>query len=222
MDLKKWRKKSIYIYAAHIICFYAIIFFEIKPIYSMLNTFGLIGNFIGLPLFWWGIQCHAEEQQTPWKWFALGVFLYLIGETIWAYYVDILGQEPKGFSICDIFYFADSCTCFIGLISYMRQMRTINIMSFSFDMIISIVAAAGIIYNFIILPIVSEATSTWQYLFFVLYNPVMDIALLIGLLIMLFGTENKKFFIPTNILIGLAFLFMFELDQFSLIVDIYV
>ena len=221
MNLASASKCGISVYITFIVSFYMILILDIEPFSKFPNMISLIGNLMCFPMFWLGIKAHDEEKQKAWKWFALAAFVYFIGEAVWAYQEDILRHEPESPSICDFFYFFSNCICFLGLLSYIKQVKQLNLMSFSFDILISSVAAGGIIYNFFIKPILRREFADFEILFFKLYGPVMDTAILVGILMILFGADNKRFFNPSTFLITLSFFLMFELDQISLMADIY-
>ena len=222
MDLDLWRRYSFRIYFSFILLFYIILIFHIEPFTTYSKTFGLIGNLMCFPVFWRGIKCYDGDQKKPWIYFLVAAVIYLIGEAVYAYYTDVVGEEPEPPSICDIFYLSDLIICYIGLIYYLKIFQKTNHKSISFDMMISIFAAAGIIYNFIMAPLLSEEDLSNIFKVLAdLYNPVFDFALLVVLLVFLFGTDIKTLFAPANILLGIAFTFSFAIDQFFLINDLY-
>ncbi|MBR2179409.1 MAG: GGDEF domain-containing protein [Selenomonadaceae bacterium] len=222
MDLVKWRKYGFTIYFGFVAIFYAILIFHIEPFATYSSLFGLIGNLMCFPIFWCGIQAHKGELKKPWKCFTVAAFIYLIAETIYAYLSNIVGEEPVSPSICDIFYFINTCVCYVGLYYYLKLTQKTDLRSISFDMLISMFAAAGILYNFIMLPIISESElSDPLMIISQLYNPVFDFALLIGLLMLYFGADDTKFFTPSNLLMAVAFLICFTLDLLELLAILY-
>ena len=222
MDLSNWRKYGFIIYFSFIMLFYIILIFHIEPLATYSSSFGLIGNLMCFPIFWRGIQAHEGEYKKPWQCFAIAAFIYFIAETIYACLTDVVGEEPLSPSICDVFYFSGICVCYVGLYYYLKITQKTNLKRISFDMIISMFAVAGILYNFIMLPIISEAElSDPLVVVSQLYNPVFDFALLTGLLMLYFGADDMKFFTPSNLLMGLAFLICFGTDLLELIVNLY-
>ncbi|MBR1730193.1 MAG: GGDEF domain-containing protein [Selenomonadaceae bacterium] len=217
MELKKFRIRSLIFYVVYMVIFYTIVNFEIEPFKSYEDFVGLIGNLICFPMFYYGLKCHDSEHQKAWKWMALSAFIYLIGEAIWAYNENILGSAPISPSICDLFYFLNTLTCLIGMFLYVRQIQSINPLNMAFDIVISVFAVGGIIYNFVILSLPPEDTESFLMLFIDLYNPIMDVVLLICLLIMLFGTKNTKLFTKPNLILVFAFILNFAMDQVSLL-----
>ena len=222
MDLLNQRKYGLRIYLIYIMCYYAILIFNIEPLSTFSSSFGLIGNLMCFPIFWRGIQAHEGELKKPWKCFTVAAFVYLIAEAIYAYMTDVVGKEPFSPSICDIFYFINTCICYVGLYYYLKLTQKTDLRRVSFDMIISMFAAAGILYNFIMMPIISESElSDPLVVISQLYSPVFDFALLTGLLMLYFGADDMKFFTPSNLLMGFAFLICFGTDLLELIVNLY-
>ena len=222
MTLSQWRKFSFRIYFSYIILFYAILIFGIEPINIYSKTFGIIGNIMCFPVFWQGIKAQNTSERKPWHYFMASAVVYLIGEIIYAYFTDFVGEEPESPSICDIFYFGNAVVCYIGLIYYIKLIQKNDLRSISFDMLISVFAAAGIIYNFVMLPLISNGLPSDLFVIIAnLYNPVFDFALLTGLLLFFFGSDIRKLFLPANILLGIAFTFSFAIDQFFLINSLY-
>ena len=217
MELENFRYKMISSYLIYLLIYYLILIFKIEPIYSYYNFFGLVGNIMCFPIFWYGVKSHEGDYDEAWRYFATASVIYFIGESIWVYDEKILGAIPASPSICDIFYFSCTFMCFIGLIRYINLILNIDVMKLSFDMLITILAISGIMYNFVIAPLLSEEISNDFFLTAAtIYNPIMDMALLIGLLILLFRTNNSYFFSKVNILIAAAFLLAFVMDQLEL------
>ena len=220
MNLKNFCSKILLSYAFFLIIFYIILIFEIEPIYSFSDSFVLIGDLMTFPLFWYGVKSHEGDYDEPWRYFATAAVLYFIGEAIWAYNSNIIGQDPPTPSICDAFYFSCNLMCMIGLIKYLKLILNIDFMKISFDMLITFLAVGGATYNFLILPVISEEISNdFLTTAAMIYGPIMDIATLMGLSILLFRTNNSYFFSKVNILIGSSFLLAFLLDQYNLIME---
>ena len=202
--------------------FYIILIFRIEPFCTFSSTFGLIGNMMCFPVFWRGIKAHEGDYKKPWQYFMAAAAVYFIGEIIYACMADVIGETPKSPSICDVFYFVNTCICYIGLYHYLKLTQNTNLKSIAFDMLISMFAAAGILYNFIMLPIISNAElSEPLVILATLYSPVFDFALLVGLFMLYFGADDRQFFTPANLLMGMAFLTCFIIDQIEMVVNLY-
>lgn len=197
--------------------YYAILGLEIEPFVSYSDVMGLIGNLLAFPLFWHGIRNCPEERSLPWKIFAACALANFLGDVVWAYHTDLLGIEPDMPSVCDAFYLCGTSLLFVGIISYFRQTRAVNMVTISFDIIISVFASGGLIYNFIIRPILQEKSGDMLPMLTLLFYPVCDFAITAGLLVMLFGTDIRWFLTKTNVLMSIAFAMMFMMDQIFLL-----
>ncbi len=221
MSLVDQRKIAIAVYIFYLTIYYVMLLLDIEPGRSYSNAFGLIGNAMCLPLFWIGVRLHDEYQRLPWKLLALGACAYLIGEGIWAYSEDWLGIEIDGPSVCDVYYIFNSIVCLCALFVYLQQFESISLMSASFDMAISVLSIGGIMFNFIVRPLLSDGFDGMLMAMYFLYSPLFDIALVSGLLLLLFGTEHHEFLTPTNLILGCGFSMMFVLDELFLVEEIY-
>lgn len=221
MKLSEQRRIAASVYLAYLTIFYGILFFDIEPIATYSNTFGLIGNAMCLPLLWKGIQVHDEESRPPWKLILFGSVSYIIGESLWAYYEDWSGVELDSPSFCDFFYFVDNAACLTALFIFLRRLGVMHMMRASFDMLISVLAFGGIMYNFIVLPLLADGFDGFFTACYLLYNPLFDVALASGILMMIFGNEDHKYLTPTNLFLGVAFAMMFVLDELVLVEQIY-
>ncbi len=221
MGLRFSGKALIGSYLVFIFFYYVILGFGIEPFSVYPDTTGLIGNLLAFPLFWHGIRRCPEERSLPWKIFAAGALVNFLGDAAWAYYTDFLGIEPDMPSVCDVFYLCSTMMFFVGIIFYFRQTRAVNMVTISFDIIISIFASGGLIYNFIIRPILLDKSGDMLPMLTLLFYPVCDFAITAGLLVLLFGTDIRWFLTRTNVLMGIAFAMMFMMDQIFLLETIH-
>ena len=221
MEVNNWQKTFLLLYASFIFFFYVAIIFEIDPFYSNASTVELTGFIFVIPLLWAGIKKQPSKMKLAWYFFFASTIFFFIGDAAWAYNEDYLGTEPKTPSVCDIFYVTDTALLFVGLLIYLRKMNTINLMAISFDMIISIFAAGGIMYNFMIAPVLKNQPESFFSLFLLTFMPVLDFALMMGILLMIFGTEDRRLMTRQNLFLGCAFFLMFVLDELSLVQTIY-
>ena len=221
MSLADQRKIAVAVYIFYLTIYYVMLLLDIEPGRSYSNTFGLIGNAMCLPLFWIGVRLHDEYHRLPWKLLALGAASYLIGEAIWAYSEDWLGVEIDGPSVCDVYYIFNSIFCLGALFVYLQEFENVSLMSASFDMAISVLSIGGIMFNFIVRPLLADGVDGVLMAMYFLYSPLFDIALVSGLLLLIFGAEHHEFLTPTNLILGCGFSMMFVLDEVFLIEEIY-
>ena len=165
MDLDKWQKILIAAYIAFVVGLYASIGFEFESVLNYLDAVECIGFLISLLLIFIGIKKQPADKKLTWKIFALAIITYGLGDLIWAYYTIILNTDPSSPSICDFFYLLNTAIYVAGLIVYLKKMQTISFMAISFDMLISVFAAAGIIYNFMVVPILESPSVDYVQIF---------------------------------------------------------
>ena len=219
--IEKWQKFLIATYIIFIVLFYFAMIFDIAPFTTYSSTVELFGFVLSIPLLWAGIKLRKIGKRMAWKLFLLASMVYFVGDIVWAYNADFLGVEPESPSICDVIYLADTLIYLFGLIAHLKNMHTINFAAISFDMFISIFAAAGIMYNFMLAPILAiHPENTWS-LFFMAILPVIDFALIAGLTILIFGTDDRIIVHRENLFLSWAFLSMFLLDEVALVEKVY-
>ncbi len=220
MELAQKRKIAVAAYLLYVVVYYLILFLEIEPFSSYTSTFGLIGDCIGMVLFWIGLRHHPEDRRKPWIWFAATTVLYSIGEALWAYYSEFLGVDPSSPSACDFFYVSNSLTSFYAFICYIRLMN-IDLRSVAFDILISTFAVGGILFNFVLLPLLQNESAEFLPLLINLTMSTVDLTFFVGLLLLIFSSDSRLFFTPRVLLMGLAFLCFFAVDQLTIIFAVY-
>ena len=221
MNIKKWQKFFLISYVIFLIACYAAIFFEVESVIEYLDTLDVMGFVLVLPVMWSGIQKQLPHRRSAWKIFFIASVFFCIGDLTWAYYTNYLGVEAESPSICDFFYMSNTVIYFIGLIVYVKNIQTMNFMAVSFDMLISIFAAGGIIYNFMIAPTLENRPAEFFQTFSMFFYPVIDFALMAGIIILIFGTDDRGIFNRENITLAWAFIIMFVLDESSLVANLY-
>lgn len=220
MDLARKRKTAIAAYLLYIAAYYLILAFEIEPFISHTSTVGLVGEAIALTLFWFGVRCQPADKRKPWFWFAVTSVVYTCGEALWAYYTDFLGVDPTTPSLCDIFYVSNTFVSLYAVICYVRQ-SGIEIKEIAFDLFISVFAVGGIFYNFVMIPLLEKEASHLVPLLINVSMSVVDLMFFVALLLIVFGSDTRRLFTGRTILMGLAFLGFFAIDQLTLVYDIY-
>lgn len=203
------------------IFFYSVLILNIEPFYSISDTVGLFANILTIPLYLLGLREIPAAQRKPWLWFTVSAVLYFIGEVIWSYNSDYLGVDPEVPHFADVFYVANALTFLIGLIHYLKRNSNIQVMTISLDMVISICAVGGILYNFMILPIITDHSEELLPMLLLLFYPVVDFALFVGWLLLVFGTNNSRWVNRTNLFLGLSLFVMCAADHCSLIESLY-
>lgn len=221
MDLSSRRKLAIMAYIVYIALFYIILAFDIEPFASYTSTFGLIGNLMAFPMYRTGLEIHRGQRCWPWIWFTATAVFYFIGDLIWAYSADFLGAEPVPPSLADLFYLLNSYTCCCAFICYMQQMKRLDVSSGILDILVSTAAVADIMYRFIISPLLSDDSVGIFEMFSHANMSVIDMALLAGTLMIIFGTSEERFYTERTLLLATGFFACCFVEQLSLAIDVY-
>ena len=221
MNLKKLQKILLASYVIYILLFYSTLIFKVEPFVSYPSTIELFGFVLSLALILIGIKKHSSVRRLPWKIFLVAVLAYGLGDLCWAYYEMFLEFDPSSPSICDVFYILNTLIYVAGLIVYLKQMQTISFMAISFDMVISIFAAAGVMYNFMVVPILESPVVDYLQIFLQLLYATVDFSLMVGILLLIFGVDDRIIFNRENIFLAWAFLITFILDEISIFETLY-
>ena len=221
MENARYRKNAIMAYFFYVAVFYAILIFNIEPFVSHAATFGLIGNILAFPMYWLGLKIHHGDRRWPWIWFALTGLLYFIGDLLWAYNEDYLGVAPESPSLCYLFYLLNSYTCCCAFICYIRQTKNVDSGSIFLDVFVSILALGGLLYRFILQPLIADESVNLFTMFFHANMSVIDLALFTGILMIIFGTAHSSFYTKRTLLLGLSFFACCFVEQLSLAIEIY-
>ena len=220
MTLEQNRRLSIVAYIVYMATFYIVIYLPIEPLASYSSTFSLIGAFLALSLYWFGIRCQPKDARKPWIWFFISTALYSAGESTRAYYSNFLHIDPTTPSLCDVFYVSNSFASFYAFLSYLRQMK-IDLREIFFDMLISLLAAGGILYYFIMRPQFEDETMSALPLAINISTTVIDLVLLVGVLLMLFGSDIRRLFSRQLLLLMASCIGFLLIDQLTMAFAIY-
>jgi len=215
------QKTLVAIYIVYIVAFYGALLDGNEFVLEYADFVELFGFALALMLIAIGIKKHSPERRLAWKIFFVAVVSYGVGDSIWAYNEKFLGIDPSSPSICDVFYLANTFIYCIGLIVYLKQMQTISFMAISFDMIISIFAMAGIMYNVMVIPILESPSVDYLQIFLQLLYATVDFSLIVGVLLLIFGTDDRIIFNRENIFLAWAFFITFILDEISIFETLY-
>lgn len=220
MSMSKQRTIAIAAFSSYVLLFYIFLFWEVHPFSDYTSFFGLIGTFMPLPMFFFGLRCHSAEMKAPWFWFAITALLYFIGEVFWAYHTDVLGSAPESPSICDIFYISNSITCFYAAVCFIKQFN-INLKEIFFDIVISFLAICGVLFQYVFLPLFHDnETSAMEFVSYTITTSV-DMTLLAALLILVLGADGQRFFTKRVLLLAFGMLVCLGIDQLTIVFSVY-
>ncbi|MBO4368726.1 MAG: hypothetical protein J5803_01300, partial [Desulfovibrio sp.] len=157
MTLATWKKWYLCIMTIFFFCYLTIILVDIRPFSQYGNLFGLVGIDLGLCAFLIGIRAHKRRTRLPWFFFALTALCSMIGQGLWSYYDHILGIPTQSPALPDLFKISYVLFCIAGIATFLRRNK-VSLASFSADLVISLIAAGGFIYIFLIAPALEGAT----------------------------------------------------------------
>ncbi len=220
MDIARKRQFLISAYLLFVLLYYLAIFPEIEPLASHTSTVGLIGDVLAIAAYWIGYPCHTDRWKKPWFWFGITALVYFLGETTWAVYEDFLGLDPSCPSLCDVFYTTNSILSLYAFILYVKQ-TNIKMKEIAFDLLISLFAVSGILYHFLLHPLLESGQMELLPLVLQLIMCSVDFTFFIGTLLLVFGANARHFFTKRILLMSVSFLGFFSIDHLTLAMDIY-
>lgn len=221
MDVARQRKMVVMAYLVYIFVFYAILMGQIEPFCSRSSTFSLLGHILAFPMYWIGLKIHPGDRRWPWIWFAVTGAFYFLGDFLWAYYTDWLGTGIESPSLCDFCYLINSYTCCCAFICYMRQIKDMRSGEAILDIIVAVASLGGLLYRFIIQPLIMNVSVGLFSMFFHANMSVIDLALFTGILIVIFGTAHSRFYSKRTLLLGFSFFLCCFVEQLSLAIEVY-
>ena len=199
--------------------YYGLILLD-HPILEYSDILEISGSVIAVAALAYVVRRHSPQERLPWAVFLVAVFLYVVGESLWAYFAHTTG-EPDVPSICDVFYLADTALCLIAVIIYLRQIRKVDLFRLSFDVFLSAFASAGIIFIAVVMPIMQDATVSLPSTVVQICYPIGDILMLLMFFIIFFSAEHLVTQRKAYMVLGLYCLLSLLADQVNLVNDIY-
>lgn len=184
------------------------------------NAGSVLGDAVALVILGAGLRRWPETRQLAWKLFFVGIAIYLLGDAVWVYEEEALGLEVESPSIPDLFYFSSTLVFFFALVFYIRDEKTIDFATAGLDILISIVASAGFLYKYVMMPVANfKEMNFWQAAVMLAY-PVADSVYLLGMFSLIFGMGRHRARNGRNFLLGVGLFLMFLADQTYLVKSI--
>ncbi len=221
MDFSKMRRGYIALMLLYVLVYSFILYRNIAPFTDYTDTIELMGDLLNLAAIAFVIRNHSEGSRLPWIWFGVTILFYTLGDVYLVWYTDFQGLELESPNLSDYFFILNNIACFIGLGMYLRQTEHVHMAETVFDILLSVLAAAGLIFQFLIRPMLAESEGITAELAILLFYPVADIGFLSGCFLLVFGTDIRRFFTRPNLILISTFLFMFTIDQLSLVGEVY-
>ena len=221
MTIEASKKCQIAMMMAYFTAYLTILITDHRPLSAYGDVIELAGIGLALLAFVTGIRAHVKNKRLPWICFTLTALSSLLGEGLWSYYDHVLGIDPGSPSLCDVFFVSCILFCITGIIAFLRRDKSISIAGFSADLIISLVAAAGLIYIFLIFPAIQNSAKALDALILQISYPVFDFGILFGCLVIFFNAEREGYRKNSFFLMVLGFIIVFIADQLNLLSEVY-
>lgn len=177
-------------------------------IYLFSNAFPpvIAGAAVVIALFSLVKYWHKPKEQFSLVWFcfASGLFLWFLGETLWAIYTLFLGVELPYPSVADIFWISGYIPFLVALLLYVKIFSSaISKKIFSASVLITL-SLAFLVFTTLLAPVLSEVENL-AVMFMDFAYPILDLTLFylafLGLLIFWKGKLGKSWlFITLGIL----------------------
>ncbi|MBQ9275892.1 MAG: GGDEF domain-containing protein [Succinivibrio sp.] len=200
--------------------FYAGLLTDFAPVSDNAEQISVTAEFLALGVMFCGVFFFmTPEERLPWKIFLCSTCCYICAETYWMIHVMEYGEDPSSPSLSDAFYIINSLMLILGVIAYLYVSGAFNVFRLSLDFAITLVAAFGIIYYFVLQPVLTDEHENTLALLISVFYPVADFCLFIGMMLMLFSRRSVPH--PRDWLLGLCLLLAFTADESDLIEELY-
>ena len=221
MTIAAWKKLFLAAMTAFFVAYVTILAAGIKPLADYGDVIELVGMGFDLCAFVAGMCLMRRGRRLPWAFFLLTALFLLIGEGLWSYYDHVLGIEPETPSLCDLFYVSSTLFCIAGITAHVRREGIAGLAGFSADFAISLVAAAGLIYIFLIFPALKDSSEMTGALLLQISYPVFDFGLFFGSMVIFFGAGREGYSRSSLPLMLAAFALIFGVDQLNLYFELH-
>ena len=213
-------RRCVLLFVSFMLLFYGAMIFLPDWAGPVSNAGSILGDALSMAIMAAGLRRWPESRRLAWKLFLAGIAVYMVGDMVWVYEEEVLGLEVESPSIPDFFYLSSTLVCFFALLRYIHDEKTIDIATAGFDILISIVASAGLLYNYVMLPVSSfKEMGFWQAVVMMAY-PVADCVYLLGMFSLIFGMGRRRARNGRNFLLGAGLFLMFLADQTYLVKSI--
>lgn len=213
INLKTMRKISIASFIGYLFIFSLLFLLFPGGRMILYDIFFPLGGIFSLAIIYWSLKRGIAQNRKTWIYFILGNTMCLVGDLLWFYYDIVRVQLPANPYICDISYFIGIVFYFTGVIFYVRVDNIYNILRTSFDILIIMIVAATLSFEFIILPIYQDSSLTLISRLFYLAFPITDLGFLAGVFIIFFFDNPTGIRKTSGVIMAVAFAIWFISDQ---------
>ena len=217
MTLAKTRKMLMAAMAVFLTAYAGILATDLQPLASHGDVIELAGTGIALCAFASGIRAMQGSVRIPWLLLAMTVFCWLAGEAFRSYHVHVLKSAPSVPSICDFFYTACQLMCMAAIVAFLYRSRKISLSSLASEFYITLLAAAGFIFIFVIDPILTDPQLPAGAMLLHVSYAVFDLAIISGCMVIFFGSGSENVSRTSLLLLISGLLFMVAFDEAKLL-----
>lgn len=142
-----------------------------------------------------GVWRNNPARRAPWLWLAAGIGVWSIGDTVYSWREDVMGDAPFP-SVADVIYTSAYPLFAIGLVMLARSRRDSADLPGLIDSLIFTVGLAHASWVFLMYPAVADSTTSAAARTFGFIYPLTDV-LLLGVLVRLLtsGASRRPSFI---------------------------
>ena len=198
---------GVFIIISYILIYYAVLLFATDKYLTAVsnNILSAAGALIASGVLFYSYRRSVTPEKTLWFWLAGGTFTYFIAELIWLYRESILRQTIPFPDYSDIFYMLQIFFYLTGFIRYFSKQRTLlRSVQLVFELMLVMIVAFCLSYYFLLEPLMKNVSYTGLFWGMAIAYPLGDLALLIGILLILFSIKELSLRINlTIILIGM-------------------
>ena len=218
--LVKIRRQCLVLLVFYIIFYYTVllIFKEQAALFSCL--FSLAEELLCFAAIYYARRFWSKEQRLTWLFFAGGIFLYAMGDSLWFFLEIICGEKVSPVSICDFFYLTSCGMTLLALQRFIRQECHHFVLETAFNILICLFVSATLLFKYTILPVWETPSLSLVTKSINMIYPVCDLAFLTGMLSLLFySIQTQKIHLLSVRFIILSFCLQFAADQLYLLID---
>jgi diguanylate cyclase (GGDEF)-like protein len=142
-------------------------------LYSLVGLSAVVATYVGMRL-------HRPIRRAPWFWMMAGLALWVVGDTMWSWYEDVLHIDPFP-SLADVLYLVGYPLVAVGVILLIRARRSGDDWGGVIDSSIVTVGLGLLCWVFLMRPTVLESADPLLDRLIGLAYPLFDV-LLLGML----------------------------------------
>jgi len=154
----------------------------------------------------------SRPVAAGWVGIAVAVLLYAIGDTVWSY-LELGTKQPPFPSLADVFYLAYYPAFVVGAMSLVyRRVTTLGRWNLGLDLLTLIVAAALVLWNLLVGPLLQTSADRPVLEQFILWGYPLGDVLLLGTLLVIIYYQSEEVELSSTFILGAAVITMIVTD----------